>query len=245
MYHFPRIQAFHRETQKEMGIPEDEALWPLSWKIVEYKKYPRFESISLPEAGSVEKPLSSLLLSRSSRRDFDRKKKITTEELASFLFWSFGLKKHKTKSKDSFTRMYPSGGGRYPLEVYLRFHGNDDVEKGLYHYNVKNHSLEKIGSDEEYNAIDSVITYPWVLTAPLHIMVTGMFERSMRKYRERGYRFVLLEAGIVTQNMYLVGEALNLSVCAVGSLFDAKVENALNLKPQLENFLISVVVGKN
>ena len=40
-----------------------------------------------------------------------------------------------------------------------------------------------------------------VRDASLVIFITGLFERSIVKYGERGYRFVLLEAGHVAQNL--------------------------------------------
>ena len=41
-------------------------------------------------------------------------------------------------------RAYPSGGARFPLEIYVFLFKCKDLVSGIYHYNVLDHSLEKI-----------------------------------------------------------------------------------------------------
>ena len=50
--------------------------------------------------------------------------------------------KPPTDQKEVVRRFYPSGGARYPLEVYLLIQRVDSLTTGLYHYNVKENSLE-------------------------------------------------------------------------------------------------------
>ena len=225
-----------------MYIPFDEKEWPDSWKIVEFKEYPRLLKIPLPEPSGLDGELREILIKRRSIRNFDSNASISSDKLSSLLFWSAGISRNKQDPEKSF-RFYPSGGARYSLEIYFYFRGNDQIPPGLYHYNVKNHYLEKILGEEVKREIVSLPTYTFARDAALFFFVTGIFDRHMRKYRERGYRFGLIEQGLLLENFYLVSAALDLGCCGIGSIFDTEIENILDINPPDEAFIGSFVVG--
>jgi SagB-type dehydrogenase family enzyme len=49
------------------------------------------------------------------------------------------------------------------------------------------------------------------------------------KFGERGYRYLLLDAGHICQNLYLAAEALGCGACAVGSFDDGELNSTLGL----------------
>lgn len=243
MRNFPKILALHRETAPHPPIGFDDREWPDSWKIVEFKEYPRFPKISLPAPLGLENKFMDVLESRRSGREFDKENSLSSQELSSFLFWSAGLTVNKDKPEQSL-RFYPSGGARYPLEIYFYFRGNKEIPEGLYHYNVKSHYLEKLSDGtESKKEVTSLLTWPFAYDAAGFFFLTGIFERTMRKYRERGYRFVLMEAGVLLQNFYLTASALGIGCCGIGSAFDGKVETLLDVAPEEEIFVGSFVAG--
>jgi len=104
-------------------------------------------------------------------------------------------------------------------------------------------NLELLPVEDPNKATQSLTTYPFAYDAPLFFFITGLFHRNMRKYRERGYRFTVLEVGIILHNFYLVAEALQLGCCGLGSNFDSKVSQMLDLNDRIEHPLISFVIG--
>ena len=52
------------------------------------------------------------------------------------------------------------------------------------------------------------------------IIYAALFERSVWRYRQRGYRYVYIEAGHMAQNRALASISLGLGCCHVGALFD-------------------------
>jgi SagB-type dehydrogenase family enzyme len=70
-----------------------------------------------------------------------------------------------------------------------------------------------------------------------------MFWRTRFKYGQRGYRFTLLEAGHVGQNLVLAATALGLGSVAVGGFFDCRVEELLSVDGVNESALYAVAVG--
>ena len=229
-----------------MGVPMDAAEWPESWKKVEFKEYPRMPKALLPAPLPLASTVQETLLRRASMRNFHPKNVLSSTQLSTLLYWGAGLNTERTVQGclESSVRFYPSGGARYTLEVYLYFRGNPDIEEGVYHYNVKEHHLEQLSAGAESGrAVRALPTYPWAYDAPLFFFFTSVFDRAMRKYKERGYRFAALEAGALLHNFYLVSAALGISCCSLGSAFDQQAETILDLDGVHEGFLTALVVG--
>ena len=72
----------------------------------------------------------------------------------------------------------------------------------------------------------------------------AIFQRLRWKYRERTYRYALLEAGHVGQNLYLTATALGLGACAVGAFLDDELNGLLGLDGEQEAALYIIAVGK-
>ena len=64
------------------------------------------------------------------------------------------------------------------------------------------------------------------------IVVTGIYQRTMSKYGERGIRYVHIEVGHACQNIYLQAESLDLGTVEIGAFEDGKVKKVLNLKEE-------------
>ena len=224
------------------SIPANYTQWPDEWKTTYYKLYPRLSKVELSD-----EPLSGdffkLVYDRKSHRDFERKQ-VTKKELSLLLKYSCG---ETTKLGDGrFRRAQPSGGARFPIEVYpIVFRSSKDLRAGLYHYNVKDHQLDVL-LDREFNDedIDQLFTYPWVKNASIGIIMTSVFWRNQNKYGERGYRYILIEAGHIGQNMYLVSGALGLKCCALGGTRDENVERLLDIDGVKESVVYALAIEK-
>ena len=75
------------------------------------------------------------------------------------------------------------------------------------------------------------------------ILLSGVFGRTNIKYRERGYRYILFEAGHVAQNISLIATSIGLGSCCIGGFDDNKVNEALDIKEYNEAALYALVVG--
>ncbi len=65
----------------------------------------------------------------------------------------------------------------------------------------------------------------------------------MIKYKERGYRYILFEAGHLGQNIYLVSKALGLKCCAIGGFDDDKFHELLDIDGDNEAVLYAFAMG--
>ena len=126
------------------------------------------------------------------------------------------------------SRAAPSAGATYPLELYLAAGKVEGLAPGLYHYVHRAHALAMLQwGDLRAKLARACLGQEMVAQAPLSIVLVAHYERTTRRYGERGYRYVYMEAGYVSQNIYLQAEALQLGTVAVGAFDDAAVKEIL------------------
>ena len=70
----------------------------------------------------------------------------------------------------------------------------------------------------------------WVLEAPVDLVLAANFERTTRVYGKRGIRYVWMEFGHASQNVYLQATALGLGTVAVAAFYDYLIKEALGIK---------------
>ncbi|MCW3135832.1 MAG: SagB/ThcOx family dehydrogenase [Canidatus Methanoxibalbensis ujae] len=132
-------------------------------------------------------------------------------------------------------RSAPSAGATYPLEVYVAV-GNRSVvlgerylKEGVYHYEPHTHRIERVvDGDVRANLCDAAVGQECVRNAPVDFVICAVYERTTRRYGDRGIRYVHMEAGHSAQNIYLECESLGLATVAIGAFFDDRVREILN-----------------
>ncbi len=212
------------------------------WGMMTYKEYPRSPKIILPKPVSLpEKTIENVLRRRKTERNFS-KRPISKEMLGQLLYWSAGLISKTAGAANEFRRFYPSGGARYPIEIYVANFIPGELDTGVYHYNVKNHILEKLSFSSAEN-IKHALLYDFSKDAALLLLLSFAGERTIKKYGNLGYKLGLLEAGHIGQNIYLVGAALGLGVLALGGMNYEAVQKELNLGED-ETVFYQLTVGK-
>ena len=233
---------YHENTKSLSSIlPYDER--------AQYKIYPATKTIPLKKNYSIierqDKDIfMQTLLSRKSTRAFSDES-IDMATLSKLLTLSCGL---RNDGVGLHNRTYASAGGRYPIEVYIVLFKPSDIEPGIYHFNVLDNNLEMINAGNQcegirnfYSNQDGIIATDY----PCLILFSMVFKRTMEKYGERGYRFILLDAGHMGQNLYMVSTYLGLGIVGLGagSKSDDEIDNYLGLTSSEENVFYGFAVG--
>jgi SagB-type dehydrogenase family enzyme len=242
-------QNFYQSTkakyQAEAEKPADFKTWPKSWTTIYFKEYPRLPKTLLPKPENINFPLGESFKKRKSEREFDGKQ-TSLKDLSQLLFYSAGIIEKREGDWNKTRRTYPSGGGRFPLEIYLcALQNSDELKEGIYHYNVKEHSLEKILNKENLRKeiYPKIIWQDMILKAPIVLAISTVFERTTIKYKERGIRYIFQEAGHLGQNIYLVSTALGLKCCALGGFDDDKFNELLDIDGETEGVIYVFALG--
>jgi SagB-type dehydrogenase family enzyme len=141
-------------------------------------------------------------------------------------------------------RASPSAGACYPAEVYVIARAVSSLPNGVYHYCVPDCCLEQIRdgdvTDEMHTAC-GLQSFPREAAAA--IVISGVMARTLSKYQERGYRYILLDIGHLGQNIYLTATAKGLAVVSCGGFFDDQLAELLQFKGTSEQPFYVLFVG--
>ena len=185
-----------------------------------------------------EMSVEEAIFKRRSVRDY-KSDAITLEQLSQLLWAGQGI------TAADFFRAAPSAGASYPLELFVIAGNVKGLDAGIYHYNVKEHSLslhmkgdirEKIGTTAAFNQ-------KCISQAPVCISICAVYERTMKTYGKRGERYVHIDTGHAAENIALQAVALGLATVMVGAFEDKKVSEILELGDELKPLYI-IPVGK-
>jgi SagB-type dehydrogenase family enzyme len=141
------------------------------------------------------------------------------------------------------SRPHPSGGARYPLELYVAARACLGLEPGLYRYEPAGHRLERRGGMTP--AVEQLLENrpPGSGTPQVLLTLAARFPRVSWKYQSIAYTLVLKEAGVLLQSLSLAATAMGLASCILGS-GDADVfERAAGLDGHTESSVAEMVVG--
>lgn len=180
--------------------------------------------ISLPEAEVVgAMSVEESIRQRRSVREFSRDG-LTLDDVSQLVWAAQGV-----TSKRGF-RSAPSAGGLYPLELYVVAGNIDELSPGVYRYRQTKHELVLVTSgDRRRQLAKAALGQRWVRDAPAVLVITSVYERTTRKYGQRGLRYAHMEVGHAAQNIYLQATARGLGTVMVGAFAGKKVQEALGL----------------
>jgi SagB-type dehydrogenase family enzyme len=212
-------------------------------KFHESLPFPGYASIALPPLPELECSLDRALTLRQSTRNLTPRV-IRLEELTLILHHAYGMVRENTYVPfPPRTRAVPSAGALYPLEIYFYAATVADLAPGLYHFSSKEHCLHLLRPLEAACVWEATLYPDFARGAALSLFVTALFERSTWKYGSRGYRYALIEAGAVAQNIALVAAALDLGCFNLGGYIDREIDELLELDGVTHSTLHMLCVG--
>ncbi len=206
-----------------------------------YKTYPQARTIPLPpdfSPGSLS--LEEAIVQRRSRRNYSGQA-LSLAELSSLLHHASGI----TLEGSFPLRAAPSAGALYPIEIYPVVHNVEDLEVGLYHYAVREHALELLKEGNfRQEIVQHAIGQRMAGWANVVFLLTAIFQRTEWRYGVRAYRYIMMEAGHIGENVYLTATSLGLGACAVGAFLDEGLNRLLEVDGEEEAVIYMLTVGK-
>jgi SagB-type dehydrogenase family enzyme len=113
------------------------------------------------------------------------------------------------------------------------------IEAGVYHYEPNGHALSyTTKKDVRDRVAKASLSQMWMARAPLNIVITAEYGRINVKYKERGIRYAMIEAGHIAQNLFLQAEAMGLKAAIVGAFHDNELIEILKIPRTHEPLLI-------
>ncbi len=122
-------------------------------------------------------------------------------------------------------RTAPSGGATYPLDLYVV------SETGVEQYVPEAHSLVLIKEgDTRSDLAHHSYRQSFIARAPVTFVICADYPRITSRYKDRGIRYAILEAGHIAQNIHLACVSLGYGSVAVGAYDDDGVAKALGIE---------------
>ncbi len=122
-------------------------------------------------------------------------------------------------------RTAASAGETYPIQLYFA------TQEGLFAYRPEEHSLEQISNVDVRGRLGA-------FNAPCNIIIAGSERTLAAKFRGEANKYMLLEAGIIAQNIQLQAVCLGLGSVPVGGFDVRGVRKICKLSRSLEPILI-------
>lgn len=148
-------------------------------------------------------------------------------------------------------RGYPSGGALYPVEVFICSLTETSEhwpfpEKAL-HLLPHSRALETVQNTSSNQQLkDSILCPPSTIGTPsLALIYVAYLPKTLFKYRYRGYRLALMEAGSMYMMIELQAKALDLRCRLWSGFTDSMLCKSLGLNPALFSPLCVHFIGQS
>jgi SagB-type dehydrogenase family enzyme len=209
-----------------------------------YRPFPCGESLRLSELKPVSELQRAIVERRSCRSFAD--KPLEASVASSLLGFAYGTTRSVmlADGQTATLRPVPSAGGLYPMELYFIAYRVNGLSGGVYRYHSLHHAVERIAPTPDTDGLSEALMAQYFIEhANLVIFMVASFDRTLRKYGPRGYRYMLLEAGHIGQVICLVATEFGLSTLCIGGFHDHKLGRLFGLREKEEGVLYSVAVG--
>lgn len=204
---------------------------------------PRWKpSVSGQELAAINTDLvlNGLLSQRSSAFPDDSGNPLSFESLS-------GIINAMYRPADSGHWTVPSGGGLYPLVIHVVVHAQTDgIAEGLWWYEPEAglfRSVNPAKNDVASIVLSSQWTDELLKQSQAMIFISADLDRSARKYSNRAYRYVLMEAGAAMQNASLAAAELGVKMRPIGGFLDSETQEFLELSGEVVPLLTLITGG--
>jgi SagB-type dehydrogenase family enzyme len=211
------------------------------------KTYPNGRSLNLPEPQALTSTLTEALRNRRSSKEFSGAS-MSKEEVSTLLYHALGANRSMPSANSAEAtfrlRPYPAAGTMFPVEFYPVFLRVEDASRAVTHPNPSSNTGTLLRSAVAHTELEAALgDTPALRSAALLIVQTVVMKRITQKYRERGYRFALLEAGLAAQNICLVASAMGLGSLVWGGFFDRTLDELIRVHGLEETSVNAILVG--
>jgi SagB-type dehydrogenase family enzyme len=202
--------------------------------------------INLPKPGKLDlghADLREVIEGRRSVRAYSEEP-FTVEELSWLLWACQGVK--ELVVRPATLRTVPSAGARHPFETYVLVNNVDGLARGVYRFLASEHKLAAVNLDDDIadRITEGCYKQRFVKECAAAFIFTVDMYRTYWRYGERGFRYIHLDAGHASQNLYLAAEAIGGGACAIGAFYDEPLNKALGIDGENQFAVYVTTTGK-
>ena len=182
-----------------------------------------------------------------NRRESNRiytEENITLLQLSYILWCAQGVKGLRGK-KYATLRTVPCGGARHEFELYMCIKNVEGLKPGYYHYLPQSHSVECLREEENLkDFLDaSLCGQTWSQKSSVVFYFSIIPYRAEWRYGIYTHRIALVDAGYISENIYLACTSIGLGSCALGAIVTEVCDEAFGLDGNDEFIFLAHTVG--
>jgi SagB-type dehydrogenase family enzyme len=229
---------YHRQTSYDRHDMKGHGLdWPNQPNV--FKGYSDLKTVPLPEVTAWPQDNLSFLMEEGSQAEGTIN--VTLEKLSRIIRLTHSLTAKARMSGTAFYyRSVASAGALYPFELYVAAHGIQGLDDGLYHQSIGLDALTALRSGNMMPKVSDALGVEKAGSPVLVFFLTSIFFRSSWKYRDRAYRYHLLDTGHLAENLLLALRAEDFPPTLYYDFDDEKVNGLLGVDPCREACLALV-----
>ncbi len=251
--HWRPLAAVGHSFSRWSGVGRDEDVGrtrnrPLLELVAEYGAPPPHQrERGAPEArlrlpAPQRSAIDDVLDRRVTCRNFDAARTLSRQMLSDVLQRVLGARAEVevVPGVHAYKKSHPSGGSLHPFEGYLIIRAVEGLPAGLYHYHAGQHALQPLNActpEAAYElSLRAVAGQAFFAAAPVTLILAARFGRTFWKYRNhpKAYRAIVLEAGHISQNLYLAATEAGLGAYITAAINEVEIEQAFGLDPMQE-----------
>lgn len=209
-----------------------------------FKIYPDLEPTPLPRS-LVQTLAPALEVVASTRFEFAGDKIPDLARLASILYYSAGVTKHKTyPGGELYFRAAACAGALYPTEIYVVCGDLDGLAAGVYHFSSGDFALRKLREGDFRSVLSQASAgEEHIRSALVTLVFTSISWRSSWKYRDRAYRYHFWDNGMILANALAMAQAHELAARVVMGFVEADMNKLIGIDGEQELALSLLAFG--
>lgn len=207
--------------------------------------------VELPEPGPLtDRPVNEVMLRRRTHRTFAGEP-FDARTLSTLLHHSFEkARKGRNRLARQETPSHAAVAKHLPFEVYLVVQRNDDLETGVYRYDVREHELVRVRTFESSGMADDRVvevtvdqSYP--AGAAATVLFTTPFSREFERYRHsRALRNAYVQAAVQSHRVILTAIAMDLRAFLTPAIRDTVADDLVGVDGFEEAVTYTTPVGR-
>ncbi len=235
-------EGYHRATSYQRNaMPRGLLDWAVQPTV--YKRYEGLPAVALPPIESPGEGRFDEVVSGKGRKGVGDGI-LGLHELGRVLALSYGVTGVSRQGGSEFHyRSAPSAGALYPCEIYVAVVTMSGLTDGLYHYQVLSHGLVRLREGDAWTAAIASRAGQTREIPQCAFFISTIFNRSAWKYRERSYRYVLLDSGHLLENVILALRSIGVRARVNLDFPDREVNALLGVDPAREGAMALIEAG--
>ena len=171
--------------------------------------------------------------------------KMTMKEFSTLIKYAFGNSNRKTHYQEAtvINRYYPSGGGLYPVDVYININRVDGIPSGLYKYQLYSHTLRPTNSNFH---IEEFLQYGNFDFENYSFLILFEYDlnKNYLKYGELSLLNTFVEVGNMAHALDIISTATGFGTCQIAGFDKTYGNRSLGLDGVNSNIIYTSICGK-